>query len=391
MSGYGLRPINYYEKELTWELHNIFGNNHIKNETVMFIDKGDIKSLLYEIDKILSVSSYDGKIIYKEGVDYELVSGKIKITEKSTIPCITSDKYYNGDGTLKTLYNGEMTPTHWGEGRVMTDYQVNVEYTHNDVWRGYKQPCYANLYDTFYKKLENGDNVTILFYGDSCTYGAASSFAYGYPPFQYSYALLVTNAIADIYGYKVRYIKPNLEGTGPVPPDDYNKSFDKTITYINPSVGGWTTKDGVEKFELHAKPFIEKYGCDLFIVDLGGNDGPLPPENTRDNVAEIISKALSLSKDTCVTIISTLLNRPGSNWAGNDALEEPFLLTLSEKLRDEGTPCSLCGISSMTASVLEKIKFEDFSGNNINHPNDFWARLYACTLFETLIGYKNLL
>ena len=31
-----------------------------------------------------------------------------------------------------------------------------------------------------------------------------------------------------------------------------------------------------------------------------------------------------------------------------------------------------------------------YAGNNINHPNDFWARLYANTLFETLVGYENL-
>jgi hypothetical protein len=116
----------------------------------------------------------------------------------------------------------------------------------------------------------------------------------------------------------------------------------------------------------------------------------MSPETTADNDAAIIDMVRELAPEAGFIIMSTLLNRPGSNWAGNDALQEPFLIELSEKLRNEGVPCAVCGITSMTASVLEHIKFEDFSGNNINHPNDFWARLYANTLFETLVGYENL-
>ncbi|MBR5007097.1 MAG: hypothetical protein IKY07_08410, partial [Clostridia bacterium] len=278
----------------------------------------------------------------------------------------------------------------WGEGTVMTNYQVNVEYTHSDTWNGYKQKCFANIYEKLYAKLKAGEDVTVVFYGDSCTYGAASSFTYGYAPRQYSYALLVTNALADIFGYTVHYEKPDLPGTGPVPKKDYVAGERGTITYINNSVGGWTTSDGVANFNKYAKPYIEKLGCDLFVVDLGGNDGDLAPEKTAENDRKIIEKARELAPDAGFIIISTLLNRPASNWAGNDALQEPYLVKLSEELRNSGVPCAVCGITSMTASVLEHIKFEDFSGNNINHPNDFWARLYANTLFETLIGYENL-
>ncbi len=387
---FSYRPLNYKAENLTWEIQNVFSGDHVKNETVMFIDKGDTKELLYKIDKVISVTSYNGKKTYVEGSDYEVVDGKLRITEDSKIPCITSKKYYSGDGTLVIDVDGVRKSVYWGEGTVMTNYQVNVEYTHSDTWNGYKQKCFAGIYEKLYKKLEAGEDVTILFYGDSCTYGAASSFAYGYSPNQYSYALLVTNALADIFGYTVHYEKTKLSGTGPVPRKDYAPGDRGTITYVNTSVGGWTTRDGVNNFDKHAKPFIEKYGCDLFVVDLGGNDGGLSPEATADNDAMIIDKVRDLAPDAGFIIMSTLLNRPGSNWAGNDALQEPYLVELSEKLRAEGVPCAVCGITSMTASVLEHIKFEDFSGNNINHPNDFWARLYANTLFETLVGYENL-
>jgi hypothetical protein len=386
----GHRPLNYKAEDLTWELQNVFDGNYVKNETVMFIDKGDTKELLYKIDKVISVTSYNGKKTYVEGDDYEVVDGKLRVTENSKIPCITSKKYYSGDGTLTVEVDGVRKSVYWGEGTVMTNYQVNVEYTHSDTWSGYRQKCFAGIYEKLYNKLAAGEDVTILFYGDSCTYGAASSFAYGYSPKQYSYALLVTNALADIFGYTVHYQKTKLSGTGPIPSKDYVAGDRGTITYVNTSVGGWTTRDGVNNFDKHAKTFIEKYGCDLFVVDLGGNDGGMSPETTADNDAAIIDMVRELAPEAGFIIMSTLLNRPGSNWAGNDALQEPFLIELSEKLRNEGVPCAVCGITSMTASVLEHIKFEDFSGNNINHPNDFWARLYANTLFETLVGYENL-
>ncbi len=387
---FGYRPLDFKAENLSWEIQNVFAGDYVKNETVMFIDKGDTKALMYKIDKVISVTSYNGRKKYEEGRDYEVVDGKLRVTENSKIPCITSKRYYSGDGTLVVDVDGEKKPVYWGEGTAMTNYQVNVEYTHSDAWNGYKQQCFAGIYDKLYKKFENGEDVTIVFYGDSCTYGAASSFAYNYSPYQYSYALLVTNALADIFGYTVHYEKPKLAGTGPVPKKDYVAGDRGTITYVNNSVGGWTTADGVSNFDKYVKPYIEKYGCDLFVVDLGGNDGNIPPEKTAANDKAIIDRAIALAPDSGVIIMSTLLNRPDSNWAGNDAHQEPLLVELSGKLRDEGIPCAVCGITSMTASVLERIKFEDFSGNNINHPNDFWARLYANTLFETLVGYGNL-
>lgn len=386
----GNRPIDFPAGNLTWEIQNIFGGDTVKNETVMFIDKGDTKSLLYKIDTVISVTSYDGKKTYTEGEDYEVVNGKLRVTENSSIPCITSEKYYGGDGSLMTEHDGKMLPTYWGEGTVMTNWQVNVTYTHSDTWKGYRQPCYATVYENLFRKFENGEDITILFYGDSCTYGAASSFAYGYAPYQYSYALLVTNALADIYGYTVKYLNTRLRNVGPIPRKDYAAGTNGTITYINTSVGGWTTQSGIDNLGKHVYPFIEEYGCDLFVLDLGGNDGGTDPAVSRANEETIIDSVLDKSPDTAFIVMSTLLNRPGSNWEANDRYQEPLLKEMTEMYREKGVPCALCGITSMTASMLKYIKFEDFSGNNINHPNDFWARAYACTLFETLVGYENL-
>ena len=60
-------------------MQNIFGGTTSVKETVMFLDKGDVKSLLYPIKSIVSVTSYDGKKVYEEGKDYVVEDGKLKI------------------------------------------------------------------------------------------------------------------------------------------------------------------------------------------------------------------------------------------------------------------------------------------------------------------------
>ena len=47
-------------------------------------------------------------------------------------------------------------------------------------------------------------------------------------------------------------------------------------------------------------------------------------------------------------------------------------------------------MTSVSKAVLQHKDFVDYTGNNINHPNDFMVRLYAQTFVQTLVGYENL-
>ncbi len=389
----GTYPLSISSNKLNDLIKDIFSGDRVQSETVMFIDSGDEKELLFKIDKVLSVRSYDNKTTYKEGVDYSIKDGKLVVLEGGAIPVITSQKYYNAGSSslLQTDHNGFKVYTHWGEGRLMTDWQVNVTYTHSDSWEGFDQTCYAERYADFIKKLQNGDDVTVVFYGDSCTNGAASSYNYNYAPYQYSYAFLVTEALADIFDYTVNYVASDKPNTCSVP-KNYVAGNRGVITFYNPSVGGWKTGDGVEKFEEYLEPFIKKNPCDLFVLDLGGNDGSAPSDTVRRNDELIIEKVLKYSPDTDIVIMTTLVSNPNATngWSGTEFLQEPQLIKAAEALNRRGISCAACQMTSMTLSVLDHVEYNDISGNNINHPNDFFARIYACTLFETLIGYKNL-
>lgn len=43
-------------------------------------------------------------------------------------------------------------------------------------------------------------------------------------------------------------------------------------------------------------------------------------------------------------------------------------------------------MTSLHASLLEKKPYYHMTGNNINHPNDFLARLYAQSIVEAITG-----
>ncbi len=364
-------------KKLGELMEPIFLENIVKKETVMFLDYGQKKSLLYRADEILEVTSYDGARTYLRGKDYELENGRIVLLEGSAIPCITSEIYYAGH------------EIYWGEGTTMTQWQVCVTYTHSDTWEGFEQPCHTDVYESVIQKLENGEDVTIIFYGDSITYGANASYIVGCQPEQESYPLMLVRALADLYKYRVHYVNTGLGDVSPVPTKDYVPFNDckGTITYINPSVGGWKSQDGVDHFDAYVKPQIEQYGCDLFVVAFGMNDGNELPRVPVENANTIMQSVEEMCPDSLYLAVATMVPNPNATgWYGRqDRQEEAFL---AEELMDGR--CAVAQMTSVSKAVLEHKEFMDYTGNNINHPNDFFGRVYAQVLFQTLIGYENL-
>ena len=371
----------------------IFAGTSVKNETVMFIDYGDVRTLLFPIDSIISVTSYDGSIVYEEGKDYELVDGKIKVLANSSIPCITTENYYNaGSGTLKTKYNGKVVNTYWGED-MMDEWQVNINYTHSSIWNGFKQESKSDIYADFIDKLMNGEDVTVIFSGDSITYGANASWVNGYAPYQHSYPMLFVEALADLFDYTVQYVRVNhmLAKTAPVPTEDYVAGSKGTITYINTAVGGWTSAQGKNNAATYVVDYASVYGCDLLVLAYGMNDGGDPME-TRNNVKAIADSVLQVKPETDVVLLSTMVCNPAdyNRSAASKANQRGELNNLAAYYLENGVACGVCDMGSVSLSVLTRKTFHDYSGNNINHPNDFFVRVYAQTLLQTVIGYENM-
>ena len=387
------------DEDLKDIMQNMFGGTQSKNETVMFIDKGDVKSLLFPIKEIVSVTSYDGSKVYEEGKDYVVEDGKLKVTENSSIPCITAAKYYDAPAIsgisilTKNPATGKMTSTFWGESQ-MKAWQVSVTYTHEDAWEGFVQESNLETYQNLIKKLVAGDDVTIFFYGDSITWGACSSFMENAAPKQGSYAILFTEALADLFGYKVKYINTGLAAAmacAPVPAEDYVGGDRGTITYVNTAIGGWTSNDGVTNFDKFIGEQVAKYGCDLFVLAYGMNDGGFSVSTTKANTKKMVDAMLEIKPEASIMLVATMTPHMGSNW--DHAVigqQEKQLEALAKAYRKDGVACAVACVNSVSKAVQEHKTFNDYSGNNINHPNDWSHRVYAQTLLQTLVGYENM-
>lgn len=385
--------LNVSKESLEDVMTPIISGNKVIGETVMFLEKGEKRDLLFKIDSIESVTSYNGKKTYVEGEDYALTDGKIEILEGSKIPVLTEKRYYAGDGTLLTKNDeGKVKKTFWGEGETMTRWQVRVNYTHSDTWTDFQQPCNASRYAKLFEKLKNKEDVTFFFYGDSITFGANSSYMVGIEPHQHSYTMLFTEAIADLFGYKVNYITSGLSGTSTFPEEPYKADRTPTITYINTAVGGWTSLNGLNEYDKHVKPFIEKYGCDFFSLAFGMNDATFSGDEVYPTQKGIMDKVLEDAPKASLLFVSTMVPNPDATngWYGKQDTHEPALLKGADEYNSNGTPCSVAQVTSMSQAFLKHKKFRDYTGNNINHPNDFATLMYAQTLLQCVVGYENM-
>ena len=382
--------LNVKDEDMVEAMQNIFGGTTSVKETVMFLDKGEVKSLLYPIKSIVSVTSYDGKKVYEEGKDYVVEDGKLKITADSSIKVITSDKYYNHAGSIIQM-NGK--PMFWGESQVKA-WQVSVTYEHDAAWEGYVQENQLEIYQNFVKKLIAGEDVTVFFYGDSITWGACSTFAEGVQPKQGAYSMLFTEALADLFGYKVKYINTGLSASmpcHPIPATEYGTGDRGTITYVNTAIGGWNSNDGVTNFDKFVKQQVEKYGCDLFVIGYGMNDGGFAASTTKTNIKKMIDGMYEIKPEVSVMIVSTMTPHSGSNWDFDSIKQqERQLESLAKQLRKDDKAVAVACVHSVSVAIQEHKTFNDYSGNNINHPNDWFYRVYAQTLLQTLIGYENM-
>ena len=400
--------VGIYEKfDLDSYITPIWDGKVVHNETVLFVGPDDTPALLYTPDRIISVRSYDLSVEYIEGVDFEIVDGKIIRLEGSRIPYMPLETYYsvlNDKPYLSTMLNGVVTQTIYGEGDTMCKWQIAITYKHSDTWGGPKLESYTDRYADLISKLENGEDVTFHFYGDSITTGANSSEAIGKAPYAPSWARMFTMYVAKQYGYTVKFVDSysdaNLtEGkpAGGGAHKDIVYGTNGTITYVNTAVGGWNTQQGRDNFDAYVKAYVEKYGCDLFVLAFGMNNGGSTAEQVCGYLDEIVVKMEACAPDADVLLVSTMLPNPEAVRNPNDKFFcngtqptfEEKMIPLAETINNRGTNCALAPMTSMTRYLYTIKRFRDTTGNNVNHPSDFVVRLYAQTIFQTVFGFEN--
>ena len=191
------------------------------------------------------------------------------------------------------------------------------------------------------------------FFGDSITTRANSSSLYGRAPFAETWPDMVTRELSSCAG---------------VP-----------LSSVNKAVGGTTAEWGAKTF---SEAFPEKVPELLFLA-FGMNDasGKRPADAFIADMRSMILQARRKNPACEIILISTTLPNPDApTFAGpHKAYEAPLLSLSGAYERVAALP-----LTSFHAAMLQKKPYRDMTGNNINHPNDFLARIYAQYILDAM-------
>ena len=307
--------------------------------------------LMNDVKRVISVNTATHDFIFTEGRDYFVRDGRLVIPKDSAIKILSQDEYIlDHDNGFACVEGGWLN---FGEANCFHKLQYAVSYeSASNCFDGRYRPDVSPLLEGSRRKLDS-DCLKLAFYGDSITYGCnASGLSVGMPPFMPIYPLLAAEVLRQ-RGYR--------------------------IDYYNPSIGGMSSIWGRDR----AAYYFDEFKPDLTMIAFGMNDGSgrLPVEAFIDNTRSIIHTIRSANPNAeFVLCATTLPNRLAKGFYGlQEDYEEP-LATLAV-----AEDCAFLDMTELHKTLLSRKDYHHMTGNNINHPSDFLARLYAQGLLA-LIG-----
>ena len=270
--------------------------------------------------------------IYIEGVDYivDYDKGEIQRTIHSSIPDYSKHVLYEKkdfDHTKFTDFSNH-------------PYFVWVDYLTKNGERLAKPNDQSKYLVNFRKKLESGQALSIVSYGNSITAGGeASSTEYRFQA---------------IYGNYLKSIFPQ-----------------SNFKIEDVSIPGYSSKQGIEWWDT----YIGKTTPDLVLVGWGMNDhnkSGNSPEQFKKNLIKLVGM-IKERKNAEVILYSAF--PPNDDWHyGSHSME---LYAEATKQAAIEAHCAYVDVYSTWMKVFKRKDQSSLLGNNINHPNDFGHWLYA--------------
>ena len=341
-------------------------------------EDGNIKpiQLLYPIEEIISVRSADLQTEYVNGVDYYVdTDGNLCIIEDGNIPVLKYEDYYfelsdeeHQQNNLATKFP-EANNRGWGYIRAevgankpgMSEWTLAVTYKHSaDSVVSVPQ----DKSDTFRKlidKLEAGERITIVSTGDSITDGwsASGKGGVGIAPNCPPYNNLVENFIKKTYRVKT--------------------------THYNVGVSGSNTNGGITKLD----EICEK-DPDLVFIAFGMNDGcSIDPSTYVSNINKMVSTIEQKCPDACIVVVGTCLPNAEVAWSpGGESILKYHIdyIDVLKEAEKSWTNAAYADVTTANLELFERKVYQDVTGSNSNHPNDYMHRIYAQIILQTIFG-----
>ena len=352
----------------------IWHTREVYDETAVIVGADGEATLLYEPngEKIV-VRNYTLGKTYVEGVDYTVEGRTIKRVKGGSLPYFKVDDYFTTSPVSRTPggnYTIYLNPDEcefdfdeqryivFGESYHLTkDHYITISYTTDEAWDGFVPTSQTNKVSKFLNKLQNGEDVTILFYGDSITVGAnASGSAAGgmINPYLPTYPELIKHSLEKKYGV--------------------------TVNVINEAVGAWRASNGVQNFSVVTNQAAD---VDLLVLAFGMNDTTTEPATFKAQLRTMASNFLSKNPNGSVVLVSTML----PNRQSTLVQQQPYFEQKLWELANQDGSIAVAEVTSMFEAFESRNKrSRDWLANNCKHPNDFGVRIYAQVILKTILG-----
>ena len=382
------RDLTKYNRDVY--LENIWEGDTVYHETVLFLKDKDTAKLLYPVDEVISLRSYSLETTYIKGVDFDITEeGYIKLLEGSRIPVYT--------GELTTDVKPESNafplrdnPNLWLKsiGDIThAQMAVAITYKHSKTFEDGYQPAapasQRSSIDNTLAKLENGEQVNIVVFGDSISCGWSSSG-------------LNKN---DIIGADNKTPVTNSLNVAPYAPPFYEIVLSKLdelypgqINFKNLALGGKSSPWGVtaitERLALWKDENGNQVVPDLMLLGFGVNDlaGNLSTANFKANMKAIVDNTRTFTGNTEMEALYYSPFIPiqlTDTWDANKLLDYEVAL---EELAEADENAGVVKLTSIFAEVIKCKAPEDYISSYWNHGNDFTARIYATGILEAMLG-----
>ncbi len=384
---YKNRPLNKWNVPLynlpVWEGDTVY------QENIIFYPGRTSAKLLYPIDKVVSVRSYDLETYYVKGVDFDIVDGEFVLLEGTSIPVFPhkpllseGDKGYTDSTSKESDIDGYKVARYWEYDTC--NYALSITYTHSCYWEdGYTaitQPSVEKELPEVFEKLKNGEDVHIVFYGDSMTSGMSASGGL-------SDVYNTDNSSTIEYGWWLPPFTPNwmtlfVEGMKTM----YPKS---TITWENLSLGGQTADWGAKNIE--ARYALLDKEPDLFLIGFGINDdgkGNVTKDAFKASTQSIIDFIKNTKDDTSILLYG------GNAVNDNISIYEQATIKLFASALDElGAENENVAATRLTDIYMDMATVKEacdlFADNGV-HAGDFGCRIYAQTMLSAMRRLSSL-
>jgi len=351
------------------------------SEYVAFVETEDgiYGNTLFVPSEIICVTDSGNQKEYIPDVDFKWIEGtnRIEWINGSSIP-------YFFEGAVngkKSPFSDELVstdPAHSDEGR----WRIGNTLVCSGEFLYSRQFCVTYKYDTEQvdkqgiittnyqgdklirteKKLEKGEDLNILFYGDSIFVGCEASSMIGR--------------------------EPNMPILSELIRAELQRKTTGTVKMNNIAQGGWTTQQGFDALcgNVGGVDYSDSYdGYDLLILSFGMNDIITPVENVKEAYENIISTIREKNPNIDVILVSSMCPNPDSGFYGN----QQYFGAMLKSIADSDSHIAFVDMFSVHSSILKYKSFVSTTGNGINHPNDWLIRVYGQNILSAVVDYTD--